>query len=110
MRFLRTRGITTEPRVFLRDVREPMLSELLGNNCSLFVTTVAEGDLMIVPVQSVCLEDIGPSDCMGIKFGVLLGNDKPGCAHFQALSTNAATPATHVSKAVARVLALGATA
>ena len=105
--FMAKAGIKSEPKAYLRDLREQGLELLMQSGCKAWHTTVAKGDMLFVPSHTVILEEVMSEDCHGLRWSCVLPRDKAGAAAFAAQARLAVTPAAHVSKAVATLLPAG---
>ena len=101
---MRSNGITADARNFVKDVQEPVLSEMMAGGCEVVHTTVNSGDLVFTPSGSLVIEDVGARDAIGLRCGVLVPRDEVGKASFRAMAENLITPSTHISKGIMRVL------
>jgi len=102
--FMTKAGIKSEPKAYLRDLREQGLELLLQSGCKAWHATVAKGDMLFVPSHTVILEEVMSEDCYGLRWSCVLPRDKAGAAAYAAQARLAVTPAAHVSKAVATLL------
>ncbi len=70
----------------------------------MWYATVAPGDMIWVPSGTVLLESVmDASDCVGIRFSMIMKRDVVNFLPFETKASNKMTPASDISKRVVEV-------
>ena len=94
--------IGVEPRIYFRDMRVEGIKKAQENGVRMYFGTVGAGEYLFTPSHFLVREAIKDKDCLGLRYSMILKNDKKGMKAFADAAASPATLANHPSKGVVR--------
>jgi hypothetical protein len=99
--YMKSAGIAgLDVKAFFKELRDEGVKKMMDAGVQLWFATVAESEYIWVPAHFLIRENVMDNDCLGLRYGMVIPNDKVSMDEFKSVASSAATPQGHPSKGV----------
>ena len=99
--YMKSAGIAgLDVKAFFKELRDEGVKKMVDAGVQLWFATVAESEYIWLPAHFLVRETVMDNDCLGLRYGMVIPNDKVSMDEFKAVASSAATPQGHPSKGV----------
>ena len=93
---------------FFKELREEGVKKMIDSGVQLWFATVGESEYLWLPAHFLIRETVMDKDCLGLKYGMVIPNDKMSMDEYKSVANSAATPQAHPSKGVLAIASAAA--